>query len=241
VLLKVVLSTLAFTAFELPPNGAIGTKILEFLFHSRPDLVRTLFSRHPMWSPFFTTIVLLFTIWTWILWHGLLTRELSFCVLPWIIFTVNNIINYILDHKNLHGSLNMSYVHSSHYEVEKKEYKGYTFCQIMTIYIAVTRVRLAFLVCLKRFEWYALFIKKKKKYKTLLTTLWFAQLVGNCICRFMSDLKMIHHLFSLSLSLSLSRVSWSNWGGHTDGGFGFLIVYTNGSNIVHYRCYSQCR
>ena len=43
--LKVVLSTLAFTAFELPPNGAIGTKILEFLFHSRPDLVRTLFSR----------------------------------------------------------------------------------------------------------------------------------------------------------------------------------------------------
>jgi hypothetical protein len=163
VLLKVVLSTLAFTAFELPPNGAIGTKILEFLFHSRPDLVRTLFSRHPMWSPFFTTIVLLFTIWTWILWHGLLTRELSFCVLPWIVFTVNNIINYILDHKNLHGSLNMSFVHSSHYEVEKKEYKGYTFCQIMTIYIAATRVRLAFLVCLKRFEWYALFIKKKKK------------------------------------------------------------------------------
>ncbi|CAL5414374.1 unnamed protein product [Camellia sinensis] len=36
---KVVLSTLAFTAFELPPNGAIGTRILEFLFHSRPDLV----------------------------------------------------------------------------------------------------------------------------------------------------------------------------------------------------------
>ncbi|RYR35793.1 hypothetical protein Ahy_A10g050900 isoform C [Arachis hypogaea] len=29
----------AFAAFELPPNGAIGTKILEFLFHSRPDLV----------------------------------------------------------------------------------------------------------------------------------------------------------------------------------------------------------
>ncbi|CAL5431328.1 unnamed protein product [Camellia sinensis] len=38
-LTKVVLSTLAFTAFELPPNGAIGTRILEFLFHSRPDLV----------------------------------------------------------------------------------------------------------------------------------------------------------------------------------------------------------
>ncbi|EXB51449.1 K(+) efflux antiporter 3 [Morus notabilis] len=38
-LLQVILSTLAFTAFELPPNGAIGTKILEFLFHSRPDLV----------------------------------------------------------------------------------------------------------------------------------------------------------------------------------------------------------
>ncbi|WOL08938.1 K(+) efflux antiporter 3, chloroplastic [Canna indica] len=38
-LTQVVLSTLAFTAFELPPNGAIGTKILQFLFHSRPDLV----------------------------------------------------------------------------------------------------------------------------------------------------------------------------------------------------------
>ncbi|KAG4398555.1 hypothetical protein AAZX31_08G062800 [Glycine max] len=38
-LTQVVLSTLAFTAFELPPNGAVGTKILEFLFHSRPDLV----------------------------------------------------------------------------------------------------------------------------------------------------------------------------------------------------------
>ncbi|KAL4179984.1 hypothetical protein AMTRI_Chr13g122900 [Amborella trichopoda] len=38
-LTQVVLSTLAFTAFELPPNGAMGTKILEFLFHSRPDLV----------------------------------------------------------------------------------------------------------------------------------------------------------------------------------------------------------
>ncbi|KAK4254123.1 hypothetical protein QN277_009548 [Acacia crassicarpa] len=38
-LAQVALSTLAFTAFELPPNGAIGTKILEFLFHSRPDLV----------------------------------------------------------------------------------------------------------------------------------------------------------------------------------------------------------
>ncbi|CAL5395860.1 unnamed protein product [Camellia sinensis] len=36
---RVVLSTLAFTAFELPPNEAIGTRILEFLFHSRPDLV----------------------------------------------------------------------------------------------------------------------------------------------------------------------------------------------------------
>lgn len=38
-LTQVVLSTLAFAAFELPPNGAIGTKILQFLFHSRPDLV----------------------------------------------------------------------------------------------------------------------------------------------------------------------------------------------------------
>lgn len=38
-LTQVLLSTLAFTAFELPPNGAIGTKILQFLFHSRPDLV----------------------------------------------------------------------------------------------------------------------------------------------------------------------------------------------------------
>ncbi|KAJ0966329.1 hypothetical protein J5N97_027467 [Dioscorea zingiberensis] len=38
-LLQVILSTFAFTAFELPPNGAIGTKILEYLFHSRPDLV----------------------------------------------------------------------------------------------------------------------------------------------------------------------------------------------------------
>ncbi|KAH0910423.1 hypothetical protein HID58_033744, partial [Brassica napus] len=37
---QVLLCTLAFTAFELPPNGAIGTRILEFLFHSRPDLVR---------------------------------------------------------------------------------------------------------------------------------------------------------------------------------------------------------
>ncbi|KAG5383835.1 hypothetical protein IGI04_035305 [Brassica rapa subsp. trilocularis] len=35
---QVLLCTLAFTAFELPPNGAIGTRILEFLFHSRPDL-----------------------------------------------------------------------------------------------------------------------------------------------------------------------------------------------------------
>lgn len=39
IMLKVVLSTLAFTSFELPPNDAVGTKILEFLFHSRPDLV----------------------------------------------------------------------------------------------------------------------------------------------------------------------------------------------------------
>ncbi|KAH7517677.1 K(+) efflux antiporter 3, chloroplastic isoform X2 [Ziziphus jujuba] len=38
-LTQVILSTLAFTAFELPPNGAIGTRILTFLFHSRPDLV----------------------------------------------------------------------------------------------------------------------------------------------------------------------------------------------------------
>ncbi|CAD5186733.1 unnamed protein product [Musa acuminata subsp. malaccensis] len=38
-LTQVVLSTLAFTAFELPPNGAVGTKILQFLFNSRPDLV----------------------------------------------------------------------------------------------------------------------------------------------------------------------------------------------------------
>ncbi|GLT41908.1 hypothetical protein SLA2020_159370 [Shorea laevis] len=38
-LTQVILSTIAFTAFELPPNGAIGTRILEFLFHSRPDLV----------------------------------------------------------------------------------------------------------------------------------------------------------------------------------------------------------
>ncbi|GER42109.1 glutathione-regulated potassium-efflux system protein [Striga asiatica] len=38
-LTQVLLSTLAFSAFELPPNGAIGTRILEFLFHSRPDLV----------------------------------------------------------------------------------------------------------------------------------------------------------------------------------------------------------
>ncbi|XP_021776209.1 K(+) efflux antiporter 3, chloroplastic-like isoform X3 [Chenopodium quinoa] len=36
---QVLLSTLAFSAFELPPNEAIGTKLLMFLFHSRPDLV----------------------------------------------------------------------------------------------------------------------------------------------------------------------------------------------------------
>ncbi|KAM0943616.1 putative regulator of K+ conductance, cation/H+ exchanger, NAD(P)-binding domain superfamily [Dioscorea sansibarensis] len=38
-LVQVILSTVAFTAFELPPNAAIGTRILEYLFHSRPDLV----------------------------------------------------------------------------------------------------------------------------------------------------------------------------------------------------------
>lgn len=38
-LAQVFLSTLAFTAFELPPNGAVGTRILEWLFHARPDLV----------------------------------------------------------------------------------------------------------------------------------------------------------------------------------------------------------
>lgn len=36
---QVLLCTLAFTAFELPPNAAVGTNILKFLFHSRPDLV----------------------------------------------------------------------------------------------------------------------------------------------------------------------------------------------------------
>ncbi|EFJ25893.1 hypothetical protein SELMODRAFT_51301, partial [Selaginella moellendorffii] len=36
---QVLLSTVAFAAFELPPNGALGTRLLEFLFHSRPDLV----------------------------------------------------------------------------------------------------------------------------------------------------------------------------------------------------------
>lgn len=40
-LAQVFLSTLAFTAFELPPNGAVGTRILEWLFHARPDLVST--------------------------------------------------------------------------------------------------------------------------------------------------------------------------------------------------------
>lgn len=39
-LVQVFFSTLVFTAFELPPNGAIGTRLLEFLFHARPDLVR---------------------------------------------------------------------------------------------------------------------------------------------------------------------------------------------------------
>lgn len=38
-LAQVLFSTLAFTLFELPPNGAIGTKILQFLFHARSDLV----------------------------------------------------------------------------------------------------------------------------------------------------------------------------------------------------------
>ncbi|KAL3691276.1 hypothetical protein R1sor_004927 [Riccia sorocarpa] len=38
-LAQVFFSTLAFTAFELPPNGAIGTKLLEFFFHARPALV----------------------------------------------------------------------------------------------------------------------------------------------------------------------------------------------------------
>ncbi|OMO92112.1 hypothetical protein COLO4_17848 [Corchorus olitorius] len=38
-LTQVFLSTLAFSAFELPPNGAIGTRILQFLFNSRDDLV----------------------------------------------------------------------------------------------------------------------------------------------------------------------------------------------------------
>jgi hypothetical protein len=41
-ILKVLLSTLAFAAFELPPNGAIGTKVLQFLFNSKPDLVRNI-------------------------------------------------------------------------------------------------------------------------------------------------------------------------------------------------------
>ncbi|VFQ68415.1 unnamed protein product [Cuscuta campestris] len=36
---QVILCTLAFSAFELPPNAAIGTRIMEFLFRSRPDLV----------------------------------------------------------------------------------------------------------------------------------------------------------------------------------------------------------
>lgn len=36
---QVLLSTLAFTAFELPPNRAIGTQILEVVFNARPDLV----------------------------------------------------------------------------------------------------------------------------------------------------------------------------------------------------------
>ncbi|KAL2622723.1 hypothetical protein R1flu_002928 [Riccia fluitans] len=38
-LAQVFFSTLAFTAFELPPNGAIGTQLLEFFFHARPALV----------------------------------------------------------------------------------------------------------------------------------------------------------------------------------------------------------
>jgi predicted Kef-type K+ transport protein len=38
-LFQVILSTMAFMSFELPLNGAIGTKILQFLFHSKPNLV----------------------------------------------------------------------------------------------------------------------------------------------------------------------------------------------------------
>ncbi|BBN13424.1 K+:H+ antiporter [Marchantia polymorpha subsp. ruderalis] len=38
-LAQVFFSTLAFTAFELPPNGAIGTQLLEIFFHARPALV----------------------------------------------------------------------------------------------------------------------------------------------------------------------------------------------------------
>eukprot|EP00897_Mesotaenium_endlicherianum_P010874 jgi/Mesen1/9815/ME000007S09870 len=36
---QVLLTTLAFTAFELPPNGAVGTRIMEWMLHARPDLV----------------------------------------------------------------------------------------------------------------------------------------------------------------------------------------------------------
>ncbi|GBG71072.1 hypothetical protein CBR_g8371 [Chara braunii] len=38
-LLQVVTTTLAFTFFELPPYSALGTKLLEWAFHSRHDLV----------------------------------------------------------------------------------------------------------------------------------------------------------------------------------------------------------
>ena len=34
-----ILTTLAFAAFELPPNNAIGTQLLEFFFGAKPDLV----------------------------------------------------------------------------------------------------------------------------------------------------------------------------------------------------------
>lgn len=67
VMLQVVLCTLAFTAFELPPNGAIGTKILQFLFNSRPDLVRNFYPCQLLkWSASFlcpAMIFLLLQIW----------------------------------------------------------------------------------------------------------------------------------------------------------------------------------
>jgi len=39
ILSQVILSILAFIAFKLLPNGAIGTKILQILFYSGLDLV----------------------------------------------------------------------------------------------------------------------------------------------------------------------------------------------------------